>query len=284
MPSTQSAVLFFDIDGTLLIPARDFTAEQRARERGETSGIDAPRPKPAPTPAIQDAFRRLHNNGHITVLSTGRPACFIQQSLLDLGFDGLICQAGAYVELQGKVLCKSLIPAHALLQAARIMRDAGLDVDYESNEESVSLYPEHPAVLRNQPLVRTVDEFAPYVAKHGFSKFCLRGDQRAALEPVLPWLLEHFETADMGQGIREFTVPGVNKRAGIERVLAALGRGREDTFAFGDSENDLPMAEAVETFVAMGNAFDVVRAQADYVTDTVQEDGVATALEHFGLI
>ena len=36
--------------------------------------------------------------------------------------------------------------------------------------------------------------------------------------------------------------------------------------------------------VAMGNADDLVKSQADYVTGTVDEDGIVTALEHFGIL
>ena len=56
------------------------------------------------------------------------------------------------------------------------------------------------------------------------------------------------------------------------------------TYALGDSGNDLPIMREADVAIAMGNAHDEVKAIADYVTGTVQEDGVATALEHFGLI
>lgn len=56
------------------------------------------------------------------------------------------------------------------------------------------------------------------------------------------------------------------------------------TFAFGDSENDLPMMRVVDHPVAMGNALDSVKQAASYVTASVQEDGVPAALRHFGLI
>lgn len=284
------AALFFDIDGTLLVPGRDFNKEQQEREAAGTVSMDAATPasasrkRPAPSPALVAAFDELHRRGHIVVVSTGRPKCFLQQELLDLGFDGFICQAGASVELRGQTLYANTIPTDLLLEAAARMSEAGLDVDYESNEESASLYPVHAAVLTEDPLVRTVDELAEHAHAHGFAKFVLRGDQSAALEPVLPYLLEHFQTADMGQGIREFTLPGNTKREGVELILSTLGHGRANTFAFGDSENDLPMADAVETFVAMGNAFDVVKERANYITAPVAEDGVVRALEHFGLI
>ena len=70
----------------------------------------------------------------------------------------------------------------------------------------------------------------------------------------------------------------------MRRALESLGCGIEGTFAFGDSENDLPMTDAVETFVAMGNALPAVKARAAYVTSSEQDDGVVSALEHFGLL
>ena len=59
---------------------------------------------------------------------------------------------------------------------------------------------------------------------------------------------------------------------------------REECMAFGDGGNDIPIIEYAGIGVAMGNATDDVKAAADYVTDTVDEDGIVTALEHFGVI
>ena len=54
--------------------------------------------------------------------------------------------------------------------------------------------------------------------------------------------------------------------------------------AFGDGGNDIPIIEYAGIGVAMGNATDDVKAAADYVTDTVDEDGVVTALQRFGVL
>ena len=90
--------------------------------------------------------------------------------------------------------------------------------------------------------------------------------------------------ADLQFGTYEFSLWGVDKGSGIGAALEHLGHGLAGTYAFGDSENDLPMARSVETFVAMGNALPAVRDRADYVTLSVERDGVPAALEHFGLI
>lgn len=285
--SKACAAIFFDIDGTLLVPGRDFNKEQKEREvaGGVLPKPATPRRRPEPSLAVRAAFDELHRRGHLAFICTGRPKGFLRQSLLDLQPDGFVCLAGAYVEVKGEVLRQERIP-HDLLQAvAALALEAGLDVDYESDVGSVSIYPVHEPIWDDEPFGRSVEALMEYEKRlGGFSKFCLRGDQSERLAPVLPQLLERFDTADMGQGIREFTLKGMNKKTGIDLVLGHLDHGRELTFAFGDSENDLPMADAVETFVAMGNAFDHVKAEAAYVTDSVYDDGVATGLAHFDLI
>ena len=58
----------------------------------------------------------------------------------------------------------------------------------------------------------------------------------------------------------------------------------ECAMAFGDGGNDIPMLEHVPYSVAMGNAGDHVKAAAKYVTEHVDEGGLAKALERFGLL
>ena len=77
---------------------------------------------------------------------------------------------------------------------------------------------------------------------------------------------------------------GGGKDQGMDAILAHFGIPLEDTMAFGDGENDLPMLRHAAVGVAMGNAGDAVKAGADYVTASVDEDGVVRALEHFGLL
>ena len=54
--------------------------------------------------------------------------------------------------------------------------------------------------------------------------------------------------------------------------------------AFGDGGNDISMLRHAGIGVAMGNANDNVKAVADYVTTSVDEDGIAHALEQFKII
>ena len=67
--------------------------------------------------------------------------------------------------------------------------------------------------------------------------------------------------------------------AGAKELMRYLGIAAEDTVAFGDGGNDLPLAEAAGTFVAVANGDASVKARATYVCPPITEDGVAVWIE-----
>ncbi|MBN2470283.1 MAG: HAD family phosphatase [Anaerolineae bacterium] len=81
----------------------------------------------------------------------------------------------------------------------------------------------------------------------------------------------------------EVLPPGASKGDGLRRLLDDLGIAPAEVIAFGDAENDLEMLQMVGIGVAMGNATDSVKAVADYVTASNDEDGVGLAVERFVL-
>lgn len=74
---------------------------------------------------------------------------------------------------------------------------------------------------------------------------------------------------------------GGGKDRGICAICKALGIAPEETIAFGDGENDISMLEYAGIGVAMGNAGETVKLHADFVTQTVDDDGIAFAFERF---
>ena len=79
----------------------------------------------------------------------------------------------------------------------------------------------------------------------------------------------------------EFTPLGVDKTKALKETFKVLGIERDEIISFGDAQNDQSMIEWAGIGVAMGNAVEEVKAIADYVTLSNNEDGIAAALEHF---
>ena len=280
--SSTPAVAFFDIDGTLI-----YHDPERLRQENElrAAGKQVEWSEEPVRPAVHRAIDRMRANGHYALVCTGRPVSILPEPIRRIEFDGVVAEAGAYIELGGSVIREAHIPFDLLVETARHFVDAGIDVNMESNVHNIELYPSGaPRMFPGAEVVRTLDEFCALANGLGIAKFCTHGATPEQLAPIMPFIREHYTACDLQHGTTEFSMIGFDKGAGIAAVLEHLDHGRERTFAFGDSENDLSMAPAVETFVAMGNALPGVKERADYVTDDAAFDGVATGLAHFGLI
>lgn len=81
----------------------------------------------------------------------------------------------------------------------------------------------------------------------------------------------------------EATAVGVDKGAGVRRLCARLGIDPARVLAIGDSDNDIPMLQAVGWGVGMGNASPGVRAVADWLAPSIEQDGAAVALHKWVL-
>lgn len=275
--AANAAVVFFDVDGTLVW--------DRSVDDPESSIVDL-----VPTPAVYDAFERLRDRGHKAFICTGRTLDSIGKPLLSLKSAGIISGAGACVSIDGEILAEQSIPVELLEETVRHLVALRVEVVFEGARESVALM-RPGAVYRAIPGVPTVHDLeglrrvAPAM---DFEKFAFFADAIPVLKRDADFFLTRYDLCDLGIGLGEMSLAGVNKGSGVQRALEVLGQapdgGSWRTYAFGDSENDLPMLRAVDVPVAMGNALPQVKAMATYVTDRVEQDGVATGLAHFGLI
>ena len=83
------------------------------------------------------------------------------------------------------------------------------------------------------------------------------------------------------QYLVEGTAPEANKGRGLLWLTERLGIDPERVLAIGDNENDIPMLRLAGKAVCMGQATAVVRAEADWIAPTLDEDGAAVALERY---
>ena len=270
----DSAVLFFDVDGTLtFFDPDDMTTDK------DFSAV-------RPSRAVIEAFHALRDMGHKAFICTGRPLWLIADSLRALDPAGIVAMAGATLEVEGRVVHEDCFDEDVIAELARRISVAGGEALFETNGATYSLEPVgvEQSFLLGAGVVHSVEEMR-VDGRLRVGKVCLNAPNLARVANDDGFIERNFELCNTGGQNRELSPKGIDKGVGVARALEYLGRtDNARTFGFGDSGNDLGMLAAVETAVAMGNAMPEVKAVADYVTDDVAHDGTVTAMRHFGLI
>ena len=95
---------------------------------------------------------------------------------------------------------------------------------------------------------------------------------------------KYFEFILHNEHVVEMVPKGFSKGTGILKVCEMLGIDINDTYAFGDSNNDISMLKTVGHAIVMGNGTEEAKKEADYITTTVMEDGIWNACRYFNLI
>lgn len=103
----------------------------------------------------------------------------------------------------------------------------------------------------------------------------------AAIEKIPHHVYEDFTVVRSAPYFLEFLNKASSKGTGVKALAEHLGIKREEIICIGDAGNDLDMIEFAGLGVAMGNAFEEVKAAADYVTLDNESDGVAHVIEKF---
>lgn len=270
---SDSAVLFFDVDGTLTsFDPDDMTDKDFSAVRPSQTAIEA--------------FHRLHDVGHKAFICTGRPLWLVADGLRALNPAGIVAMAGATLEVEGRVVHEDCFDEDVIEELAHRIAAAGGEALFETNGATYSLEPVgvEQSFLLGADVVHGVDQMR-VDGRLRVGKVCINARDLACVANDDGFIDCEFELCNTGGQNRELSPKGIDKGVGVARALAYLGReGNARTFGFGDSGNDLGMLAAVETAVAMGNAMPEVKAVADYVTDDVAHDGTVTAMQHFGLI
>ena len=99
-----------------------------------------------------------------------------------------------------------------------------------------------------------------------------------------PEFAEMLDFVDRDKGYFEVMPKGSSKASAMEYVAEYLNIPMSQTVAIGDGANDIPMLEAAECAIVMGNAPEDVKNLADYVTTDVDKDGIWNALKWLGVI
>lgn len=254
--------IFFDIDGTLV----SFNTHRISD-------------------STRKAIETIRNKGVKVFIATGRHISVIN-NLDNMEFDGYITLNGCYC-LQGrdKVIFKKSID----------QADVNSFIDYLQQERefpclfvkehklSLNYIDEEVKFLMNllkQDLHR-IEDLDYYRDKELFQLTAFFKDYQ---EEEIMSRLSHCSVMRWYPTFADIIAKGVDKSVGIDQFCDYYGFSLEETMAFGDGGNDIEMLRHAGIGVAMGNAREEVQQAADYVTDSVDNDGVFKALKHFELV
>lgn len=260
-------LLAIDIDGTLIrsdqtISPRTRTALIHAQEQGVQVVITTGRPTFGAAP-FADELRLADFNSHV------------------ISFNGSeICNWATKKIIHSVLLDKDIKPYVydcAKRNGFQIVAYIGENVVAEdSNDKYVQF-----SSTRNKMPIRIVQNFLTDTDNEQ-PKFLVVGDPEPLHKLELE-MAEHLKgKAEVYRSEPFFleVVPhGIDKATGLSVLCNKLGISREEIIAFGDGFNDVSMIEYAGMGVAMGNAQQVVKDHADYITLSNEEDGVAEVVE-----
>lgn len=237
-----------------------------------------------------DAIREFVSHGGKFVISTGRSYASIRKRLGELGisehFPVMSCQGAISCDLMsGEVHIRIPIPLGGAEEFLRRVTNQGLIGQLYTGEE---IYASHYDERNEEYFLK--NRLTPTV-KPDICKFVYECDKPLlkvlCLIPATERERLLGELSDI-DGIKVFAshpnlIEAVSDKAGKENGLLAtaesFGIPREQTVAIGDELNDLEMIRTAGLGVAMANAVDEVKKNADLVTADCDDDGVAAVLE-----
>lgn len=253
-------LLAFDIDGTLL--------DSNKR----------------PLASTVEALQVLRESGHFVTLATGRSRYLTETVIRELDFENYILCNGAAAFLNHQQVFKETLASESLQKLIQDCQALEIDTslihldsskrlssfDMEKMEEAMTSFGSHASDLGYLNEKEDVYQALAYYDERLDHLF----DGRY---PELNFVRWHEKCVDV-----------VPERGSKARTLLTVAQRleipREDIIGFGDGLNDREMLREVGVGVAMGNASEIVKKEADIITKDNNSDGIWHALQDLKLI
>ncbi|MET8814583.1 HAD family hydrolase [Streptomyces sp. NPDC004549] len=238
------------------------------------------------SPRTRAALAAATEAGAAHIVVTGRAVPWTRHILDDLGYEGLaVCGQGAQVYDAGQhrlLTSVTLDRKLAGVALAKIEAEVGplyIAASRDGLDGDVLVGPGYAVTgaLPSTPFTDVSDLWTAPLNKLYIQHPRLNSDE---LAEAAQGAAGGFVTVVMaGEGIVELLPLGLSKATGLSLAARRLGMKAADTIAFGDMPNDIPMFAWSAHGVAMDNAHEDLRAVADEVTASNEDDGIAIVLE-----
>ena len=254
-------IVFFDIDDTL---------------RNSKTGF-------IPT-SIPTVFQQLRDKGILTGIATGRGIFGVVPEIKALKPDFFVTLNGAYIEdKKGNVIYSNKIAKDKVEEYITWTKEVGIDYGLVGSQAaklsrrtemiSQAIDPIYPDLEVDPDFYQKEDIYQMWTFEEQGDDLVLP-DTLASTLRMVRW---HEHSSDV------VPISG-SKAAGVAKVVDQLGLKPENVMVFGDGLNDLELFDYAGISIAMGVSHEKIKEKADYITKTLEEDGIFDALEGFGMV
>lgn len=260
-------LIAIDMDGTLL--REDKTISDKTRE------------------AVMTARKK----GVKIVLATGRPIEGITDYLTYLGLnsddDYAVTFNGAVVQsVKKRIISETLMTGAELRELYSLSRKLNVHIHAFSHEGCIT--PENSKYTQTEAFYNRISintvSFDAMADDAEIIKVMLVDEPEildAAICKIPAEYYDKYTVVKSAPYFLEFLNKDANKGAGVKLLAKSLNIKQDEIICIGDAGNDLHMIKYAGMGVAMDNAFPEIKAAADYITYSNEEDGVAHVIDKF---
>lgn len=263
-------LIFFDIDGTLI------TKDKNGYIIPESTSL---------------ALRLMRENGSLCFINSGRTIAGMEDIILDINASGFVCGCGTYIKFNNKVLFSQTVPYALGNEVIKDLNRCGLEWLLEGQDNLYYINQPYKTRLKylKEEHIKTFSGICKVLPLENaynlaFDKFCICTAPGCNFKYFQDKYNKEFNFIDRGDCFFEIVPANCSKATGIKFLMEYFNIPVQNTYAVGDSTNDLPMIKFAGTGIAMGKSPSEVIKHADYTTDTILEDGIYNAMKHFNLI
>ena len=255
--------LIFDLDGTIVRPDTGTYSAETAK-----------------------AFAALRKKGIYLIAATGRSPYELKVTkMIDgLSFDAIVCLNGQYCYTETTDLFINAFPEEQAEQMLKIIEESGVPCAVIEKDgttiNKVLPYVEAVQAGINMPVPKLRDlNDANRKGIIMLTAFLPEEEESTFLQALPPVI-----SARWSPNATDLLPAGSGKSSGVEIALKHFGLKWEDTYAFGDGDNDYEMLKCAGKGFAMQNSRKCLLNGEFEIVDSVYHDGVVKTLHQYGIL